>query len=120
MGSPREELEKRLKELRGLATPWCGVCVCMGQQCQLARISRAPGDWRPVALGLVGLQCPSVGQCQKVGVRGWGSTLIEAGERVGIGVNPEGMPGKGITLEMQIKYPMKKRVKEIKQGLTRR
>ena len=34
-----EELEKKLKELRGFAAPW------REQQCQLARPPGAPGDW---------------------------------------------------------------------------
>ena len=53
-GSPMEELEKGLKELRGFAAPW------REQQCQQARPPRAPGDWTtyqriymegPMALG---------------------------------------------------------------------
>ena len=39
----------------------------------------------------------------------WGSALIEAGGRgEGIGGSPERKPGKGITFEMKIKYPIKK------------
>ena len=38
-GSPMEDLEKRLKELRGFAAPWGE------QQCQLARPPRARRDW---------------------------------------------------------------------------
>jgi hypothetical protein len=34
-----EELEKGLKELRGFAAPWGE------QQCQLARLPEAPGNW---------------------------------------------------------------------------
>jgi hypothetical protein len=34
-----EELEKELKELRGIAAPW------REQQCQQARHPRALGDW---------------------------------------------------------------------------
>jgi hypothetical protein len=98
-----EELEKRLKKLKGVAAPW------REQQCQQARIPGAPGDWvtnqrihmeQPMVLatyvaedGLVGHQweerpsdlrvfdASSVGECQgeNIGVSGWGSTLIEAG-----------------------------------------
>jgi hypothetical protein len=50
-----------------------------------------------VALGPEGVRYPSVGECQggKVGVGGWGSTLIEAWEgRLGYGVS-EGETWKG-------------------------
>ena len=38
------------------------------------------------ALGPEGVQCPSVGECQggRMGVGGWGSTLIEQGEGLGV------------------------------------
>ena len=39
MGSPIEELEKGLKELRGFAAAW------RKQQCQSAGPPRAPQDW---------------------------------------------------------------------------
>jgi hypothetical protein len=82
-----EKLEKGLKELRGFAEP------CGEQQCQPARLPRAPKDWttnkrvhmeglmaraacgaedmRPywmsmggAALGPEGVQCPSVGDAR--------------------------------------------------------
>jgi hypothetical protein len=80
-----EELEKGLKELRGFAAQWAE------QQCQWARPTEPPGDWTTnqrvhmegptapavyvvadglvgtsvgeVALGPVGVRCPSVGEC---------------------------------------------------------
>ena len=39
VGSPMEELEKGLKELRGFVAPWGD------QKCQPARPSGAPGVW---------------------------------------------------------------------------
>jgi hypothetical protein len=108
VGSPMEELEKGLKELRGFAAPW------REQQCQPAKPPTAGGGWGldhqaksthggthgsssicgrgwpcwtsvgGVALGPEGVQCPNVGECQggktKVDrwVGGWESTLIEA------------------------------------------
>jgi hypothetical protein len=47
-------------------------------------------------------QCPTVGECQggKLGVDGWGSTLIEAGGEGGIGGFGGRVLGKVITFEM--------------------
>jgi hypothetical protein len=96
-------LEKGLKDLRGFAGPW------REQQCQQTRPPRAPGDWisnqrihmewpmelatyvvKDCFVGISGrrglwawgvFDTPSVGGCKggKMGVGGWGSTLIEAG-----------------------------------------
>jgi hypothetical protein len=110
-----EELEKRLKELRGFSAPW------REQQCQPDRPLRDHWDWTtnqriqmesPIALatyvaedglaGISGMRGPSVGEFQgrRTGVGGWGSTLIEAG---GCGWDrwfPKGIPAKGKTFEM--------------------
>ena len=54
------------------------------------------------ALGTEGVQCSSVGECQdgRMGVRGWGNTLIEVGGgEMGWGFL-KGRPGKGRTFEM--------------------
>jgi hypothetical protein len=95
-----EEMEKRLKELRGFAASW------RVQQCQQARPPRAPRDWttnqrihmeqlmviyvaedglvghrweeRPSGLGYSMPQCRGMPGWEDGG--GWvGSTLIEAG-----------------------------------------
>ena len=49
------------------------------------------------ALGPEVVHCPSVGECQcgKMGVGGWVSTLIEAGEGGGIGGFRRGDPERG-------------------------
>jgi hypothetical protein len=54
------------------------------------------------ALGPVKAECPSVGEYQgsEVGVGGWRSTLIEAGEEGRGWGFAEGKQGKGITFEM--------------------
>ena len=90
MGSPLEELEKGLKQLRGCAAP------CVEQQCQPARspCSTQGLDHQPksthggthdsshlcgrrwpcwTSVGSVGVHCPSVGEChgEKAGVVVW-------------------------------------------------
>jgi hypothetical protein len=96
--SQMEELEKALKELRGVAAPW------REQQCQQSRPPAAPRDWttnqrihmeQPIllatyvaedglvggeALGPEGVRCPSVGECQsrRTGVGGWVIIPVEA------------------------------------------
>jgi hypothetical protein len=94
-----EEMEKGLRELRGFAAPW------REQQCQQPRHPDPellvtgpptkeytwsdpwswPHMWQKMALldisGPEGVQCPSIGKCKdgRMGVGGWGSTLIETG-----------------------------------------
>ena len=91
MGSPMEELEKGLKELRGFATPWGKATLSTGQTPWSSRgLDPQPKSthrqdlwfqphmwscWASVGkatLGTEGVQCPSEGECQgrKTGVGG--------------------------------------------------
>jgi hypothetical protein len=60
------------------------------------------GIFIPSAFGPESVQCPSVGECQgrRMGVGGWGSTLIEVGGRRWERGFLKGRPGKGKTFEM--------------------
>jgi hypothetical protein len=114
-----EEMEKRLKELRGFAAPW------KEQRCQHATIQDS-WDWITnqrihmeghmalatrwlcwtlvggEALSTEGVQCHSVEEChsRRIGVGRWGRTCIEAkGEEWDRGLL-KGRSGKGKTFEM--------------------
>jgi hypothetical protein len=93
-----EEMKMRLKELRGFAAPWreqVSTDKTLQSSWGLDHQPKNTHDtghifgrrwscWTSVgreALRPEGVQCPSGGECQgrRMGVGGWGSTLIESG-----------------------------------------